>query len=113
MQHTRSYLRKRLCACMGLGRCTYTCNRMGIGTKYKIGSSIQLRTRHGISNQEILDYVLLNYGPVEVKVGARRPGDPDCLIADAELAHQVLQWKPNYSTINQIIDSAWQWYNRA
>ena len=78
----------------------------------KPAAAFNLGTNKGISNQEILDYILLNYGPVDVKVGPRRPGDPDCLIADASLAHNILGWTPNYSTINQIIDSAWQWYNR-
>lgn len=73
---------------------------------------MNLGTQHGISNHEILDYVLLNFGPVEVTVGPRRSGDPDRLIADAGMAHQLLGWKPNYSTINQIIDSAHRWYTR-
>jgi UDP-glucose-4-epimerase GalE len=71
-----------------------------------------LGTQHGISNQEILDYVLLNYGPVDIHVGPRRPGDPDKLIASANYATEVLGWKPNYSTINQIVDSAYKWYTR-
>jgi UDP-glucose 4-epimerase len=71
-----------------------------------------LGTRQGISNQEILDYVLLNYGPVDVSVGPRRAGDPDCLVADATQAHNTLGWKPTYSTINQIVDSAYKWYTR-
>lgn len=83
-----------------------------LGQNTKPAAVFNLGTQHGISNQEILDYVLLNYGTIEVKVGARRPGDPSCLIANAELAHQILQWKPEHSTIDQIIDSAWQWYNR-
>lgn len=73
---------------------------------------MNLGTQHGISNHEILDYVLLNFGPVDVTVGPRRAGDPDRLIADAGLAYQLLGWKPNYSTINQIIDSAYKWYTR-
>lgn len=72
-----------------------------------------LGTKHGISNHEILDYILINYGGgLEISVGPRRPGDPDILVADAELAYQKLGWKPNYSTINQIIDSAYKWYTR-
>ena len=78
----------------------------------KPAAVFNLGTKHGISNQEIIDYVLLNYGPVEVKVGPRRPGDPDCLVADADVAYRTLGWKPNYSTINQIIDSAYKWYTR-
>ena len=69
-----------------------------------------LGTNSGISNQEIVDYITLTYGQLKLKVGERRPGDPDRLIADATLAQSILKWRPNYSTINQIIDSAYKWY---
>lgn len=78
----------------------------------KAAAVFNLGTQHGISNQEILDYVLFNYGHVQVSVGPRRPGDPDKLVANADLATQILGWKPNYSTINQIVDSAYKWYTR-
>jgi len=71
-----------------------------------------LGTNSGISNQEIVDYITLTYGQLKLKVGERRPGDPDRLIADATLAQSILKWRPNYSTINQIIDSAYKWYTR-
>ena len=83
-----------------------------LGQNTRPAAVFNLGTRHGISNQEIIDYVQTKYGAFEIKLGARRAGDPDCLVADAELAHHVLQWKPNYSTIDQIVDSAWLWYNR-
>jgi UDP-glucose 4-epimerase len=69
-----------------------------------------LGTNSGISNQEIIDYIVANYGPLQIQVGPRRPGDPGQLIADASLARRVLGWQPNYSTLNQIVDSAYQWY---
>ena len=71
-----------------------------------------LGTNTGISNQEIVDYITLNYGPLKIRTGPRRSGDPDKLIADATLANKILGWKPNYSTINQIVDSAYKWYTR-
>jgi UDP-glucose 4-epimerase len=71
-----------------------------------------LGTNSGISNQDVVDYITFNYGALKLRVGPRRPGDPDKLIADATLANRVLQWKPNYSTINQIVDSAYKWYTR-
>lgn len=71
-----------------------------------------LGTNMGISNQQIVDYITLNYGPLKLLVGNRRPGDPDQLIADATLAKNVLNWEPQYSTLNQIVDSAYKWYAR-
>jgi UDP-glucose 4-epimerase len=78
----------------------------------KQAAVMNLGTQHGISNQEIIDYVTVNYGGIDVVVGPRRPGDPDRLVADSERATQVLKWKPVYSTINQIVDSAYKWYTR-
>jgi UDP-glucose 4-epimerase len=69
-----------------------------------------LGTKQGISNQQIIDYIVLNYGPVKVQTGPRRPGDPDQLVADASLAQNILKWQPRYSTLDQIVDSAYKWY---
>ena len=69
-----------------------------------------LGTNSGISNQQIVDYITSKYGPLKLQIGPRRPGDPDQLIADAGLAQSVLKWRPNYSTIDQIVDSAYKWY---
>lgn len=83
-----------------------------LGQNTKPAAVFNLGTRHGISNQEIIDYVQAKYGAFEIKLGARRPGDPDLLVADADVAYQTLGWKPNYSTIDQIVDSAYKWYTR-
>ncbi len=71
-----------------------------------------LGTKQGISNQQIIDYIILNYGPVKVQTGPRRPGDPDQLVADASLAQNILKWQPRYSTLDKIVDSAYKWYTR-
>ena len=71
-----------------------------------------LGTNTGISNQEIVDYVKEKYGLVNVEYTNRRLGDPARLIADAELAQVELGWRPEYSDINTIIDSAYKWYTR-
>ena len=78
----------------------------------KHAAVMNLGTEHGISNQEIIDYVTVNYGGIDVVVGPRRPGDPDRLVASYNVAHTLLKWKPVYSTINQIVDSAYKWYTR-
>jgi len=79
---------------------------------YGRAAVFNLGTNKGISNQEIVDYVNIKYGPVNVLIGERRPGDPDQLIADASLARRELAWQPKYSTIDQIVDSAYRWYTR-
>jgi UDP-glucose 4-epimerase len=38
-----------------------------------------------------------------------RHGDPHYLVAEASKAHQVLGWRPNFSDLEGIVRSAWQW----
>lgn len=44
---------------------------------------------------------------VAVIEGARRPGDPPILLADAALANKELNWKPSFPKIEQMIKDAW------
>ncbi len=47
---------------------------------------------------------------IPVAVGPRRPGDPDTLIADNTRAGDVLKWRPRYSALTSIVESAWRWH---
>ncbi len=42
----------------------------------------------------------------------RRMGDCPILVANAQLANQVLGWTPNYTDLKEIIVSAWAWEQR-
>ncbi len=42
-------------------------------------------------------------------VGARRAGDPPALLASSIRAARVLGWKPQHSSLDEIIRSAWEW----
>jgi UDP-glucose 4-epimerase len=57
-----------------------------------------------------LAYVTETYGTMTLSYGSRREGDPDRLVADASLASRTLKWKPQYSTLPIIVDTAWKWY---
>lgn len=48
--------------------------------------------------------------PIPVETGARRPGDPDILIADSEQIKNELGWKPKHTDLRDIIESAWKWF---
>ena len=43
-------------------------------------------------------------------MGPRRPGDPPTLIAAAGKAQAQLGWKPQHSSIDEIIATAWRWH---
>ncbi len=46
---------------------------------------------------------------IKMELKPRRLGDPAILIADNEKIKLNLNWKPKYSDLNTIIETAWQW----
>ncbi|MGI6151047.1 MAG: UDP-glucose 4-epimerase GalE [Christensenellales bacterium] len=46
---------------------------------------------------------------IPAKVESRRPGDPSVLVASNEKAARILDWRPERTSINEIIASAWEW----
>jgi len=47
---------------------------------------------------------------IPVREGKRRLGDPPVLIADAGRAKETLCWKPKYSDLETIVQTAWRWH---
>jgi UDP-glucose-4-epimerase GalE len=47
--------------------------------------------------------------PIRYRSGARRPGDPPELVADARLARAELDWAPRFDTMESIVATAWKW----
>jgi len=41
---------------------------------------------------------------------ARRPGDPDTLVASSERIMEELGWRPAYPSLEEIIATAWHWH---
>jgi UDP-glucose 4-epimerase len=72
--------------------------------------SLNLGTNKGVSNKEIVDYVVEKYGIPFVNYGPARAGDPAELVADAREARDLLGWEPVNSNIKQIVDDAHAWY---
>lgn len=50
---------------------------------------------------------------LETCLAPRRAGDPASLIADVSELNRAMAWKPDYSAIEQMIESAWLWENSA
>jgi UDP-glucose 4-epimerase len=80
------------------------------GTPNEGASIFNLGTNHGVSNKQIVDYVVEKYGLPFVNYGEHRWGDPAELVADATKAREKLGWTAEYSSIDTIIDSAYKWY---
>ena len=78
-----------------------------------VGASVfNLGTNTGVSNKEIVDYVVNKYGLPFVNYGTSRWGDPAELVADATEAREKLGWIPEYSDMETIIDTAYAWYGQ-
>lgn len=45
-----------------------------------------------------------------VKIGPRRDGDPAALVADTALAQKELSWSSQYSDLETVVGTAWQWH---
>lgn len=46
---------------------------------------------------------------IQALTAPRRPGDPDRLVAASAQARHVLGWKPEFSALRDILQSAWTW----
>jgi UDP-glucose 4-epimerase len=65
----------------------------------------------GFSVREVIDAAREVTGKeISVREEGRREGDPAILIADSEKAKSVLGWKPQYTDIRTIIETAWKWH---
>lgn len=73
---------------------------------------LNLGTGRGTSVREIIDACRRVTGhPIPEVLGRRRPGDPPELVADCRLAQRTLDWKPRYTDIEAIIETAWRWHS--
>jgi len=72
---------------------------LGIGRGYSVKEVVESAKR--VTGLEI---------PIEY--GARRPGDPAILYADSRKIQTELGWSPRYTEIDDIVASAWRWFER-
>lgn len=68
---------------------------------------------HGFSVREVIQVACtVTDRPIEVEIGAHRPGDPARLVGDAGRIRLELQWQPKYPTLHEIVQTAWHWHQR-
>lgn len=72
-----------------------------------------LGTGKGISVLELVKKVEEITGKeLNISLEGRRPGDPDVLVADNAKAKKILGWNPVHSSIDNIINTAWNWHSK-
>jgi UDP-glucose-4-epimerase GalE len=48
---------------------------------------------------------------IQYRVAGRRVGDPGVLVGSAALAREVLGWRPQTPSLDDIVGSAWKWFS--
>jgi len=72
-----------------------------------------LGTGSGFSNKEIVQACSRAVGnKIDCKVADRRIGDPALLIADSTRFQTDTAWRPRFSNIDSIVETAWRWESR-
>jgi UDP-glucose 4-epimerase len=75
------------------------------------GMHLNLGTGRGHSVREIIESCRRVTGAViPERAGERRAGDPPHLVADSSLAQEVLGWRPRYTDLDSLIETAWNWH---
>jgi UDP-glucose 4-epimerase len=74
---------------------------------YNLGNGV------GFTVREVIESAQRVTGrPITVEECPRRAGDPAVLIASSEKISRELGWKPEYTRLDDIIESAWKWHQK-
>jgi UDP-glucose 4-epimerase len=72
-----------------------------------------LGTGGGSSVREVIEVARKVTGRnIDMVEKSRRPGDPPRLIAASEKIKRELGWKPQFQSLDAIIESAWKWHQK-
>jgi UDP-glucose 4-epimerase len=72
-----------------------------------------LGTGGGSSVREVIESCRKITGqPIPLLEKPRRPGDPPRLIASSEKIKRELGWRPQFQTLDAIVESAWKWHQK-
>lgn len=71
---------------------------------YNIGTGTSYSVRQVVSEAERITERRINS-----RVAGRRPGDPGTLYANPRRIMRELGWQPEHSSLEEILQSAWQW----
>jgi UDP-glucose 4-epimerase len=67
----------------------------------------------GYSNRDVIVAVKKVTGlKIDIELSSRRPGDPAILVADPLSANRTLDWRPDYTDLETMVATAWDWRRR-
>lgn len=74
-------------------------------------NQFNLGSATGFSVKEMVESARTATGvAIPSRIGPRRAGDPDILIANSDKARDILGWAPKYDNVQDIIKTAWNWH---
>ena len=77
----------------------------GIAEAFNVGTGV------GVSVREIIAAARAVTGhPIPAVEVERRPGDPPTLYANADKIRSIYGWKPEYTDVKRVIETAWRWH---
>jgi UDP-glucose 4-epimerase len=94
--HVLDIAQAHVCALQKLNQPGMQAFNIGLGTSYSVRQIC--REAEKVSGRSI-----------SIRVGPRRAGDPSVLCASPSRLMQDLHWKPEHSSLQEILGSAWEW----
>jgi len=64
------------------------------------------------SNKQLVEAVQKHAGEMNIEMHDNRPGDPAYLVADTTKVKEILEWEPTQSSLDNVVATAVQWYNK-
>ena len=72
-----------------------------------------LANGHGFTVLEVVEACRRVTGhPIPVQIKPRRPGDSAQMFASSKKAKEVLGWHPEYTNLDDIVKTAWDWHSK-
>ena len=94
--HVIDIARAHICALSRMNQPGMRAYNIGLGKTYSV--------------REVCSAVEKVFGrKVPIRTEKRRPGDPAVLCASPQRIMREMNWKPEHSSLEEIISSAWQW----
>ena len=79
--------------------------KQGISGIYNLGNGT------GFSVKEVIDKAeIVTKTKIKREIAPRRDGDAAYLVASSKKAREELGWQPQYTQLEDIIETAWNWH---
>ena len=98
--HVLDISKAHICALQKLNQPGMRSYNIGLGKNYSV------REVHQVAEK-------IAGKPIQARIEKRRPGDPAVFCASPERIMKELGWKPEHSSLEEIISSAWEWKSKS